>query len=971
MKPRRSSRLGPLLAALALAPLAPFATGCFYDEPLSPPPSAPGSPLGDVAGLPVDDHLALQHLSGKVDVVRDKNGRPHIYATSTNDAMRVEGYLVALDRTMQLEFYRRVSEGRLAEILSSTTSDTIDLDITYRHIGLARTAQAQYAALPAGDVKDAMDAYADGVTQAFRKIRSGEVHLPPGLFGISPDAFTDWTAVDSLAIGRFQTYQLSYDADVDLGNQALFDAARGTFTATDADAAVAKRAGLERDLVRFAPADPATTTTGYPSVTPKHGRPGPRPTHAHAHPPSARAPHAGRDKSHELLSTTAGYRKAMGVMRAMFTRAGFGSNNWAVSGSRSATGHALVASDPHLSLSAPAVFWPVSIQVKAPAGGDATGDLDVAGIAFPGIPAIILGHNEHIAWGATVAGYDVSDAYAETLTADGTGVIFQGSTVPLETIDEVIKLQSGAPITYKVQVVPHHGPIVPTIDNHHVTPADPKKGAISIKWTGLEPTHEIEAVLELLRTTDVDAARQALKRFGVGGQNWMLGDTSGHILWTSHVNVPVRDPRAFQWDAQTYKGTLPCLVLPGDGTTEWTGYLGDDMVPWEKDPPAGFISTANNDPIGDTLDNDPSNDQLPDGTPMYLACSYDIGFREGKIHKRLEAHKAPLTTADLSAIQGDEQSSMGAALAPALVAALERAQEEVAAPGTHPDLTAVVKDPGYSQATMKTIHDLLVAWGAAGGYAASSGVDPDDDTPLPASGKSALEVRSSQATLIFNAWQVRLFSRTLGDELAKMGVGLDGEREAKAMLRLVQADPATLATYDAATGDSSLWDDLGTPMVVESRHERMIRALLDALGELGADVTNYRWGARHTLTFTALLPFWNTLSIPPVGDPVFPGGFPRHGDQFSIDAAEYGFVGAGSKLDFTYGAGPTQRFVVDLDPAGPRAFNALPGGEVWDPRSPHFRDEAELWRRNQTHPVPFLLADVIAAKEKRTLVASP
>src|SRR5262249_7709780 len=159
-------------------------------------------------------------------------------------------------------------------------------------------------------------------------------------------------------------------------------------------------------------------------------------------------------------------------------------------------------------------------------------------------------------------------------------------------------------------------------------------------------------------------------------------------------------------------------------------------------------------------------------------------------------------------------------------------------------------------------------------------------------------------------------------------------------------------------------------------YERMIRALLDALGDLaktdGPDITAYRWGKHHTLTFGALLPFWSTLSIPPGNDPVFGStGFPRHGHRYSIDAAAFSFVGACSPFDFGYGAGPTQRFVVDLDPAGPRAVNALPGGEVWDATSPHFRDEAELWRRNQTHPVPYLLPDVIAAKESRTLVSPP
>jgi penicillin amidase len=686
--------------------------------------------------------------------------------------------------------------------------------------------------------------------------------------------------------------------------------------------------------------------------------------------PSGAARHAKHPK---LLSQVSGYLAAMHTMRSMFTREGFGSNNWAISQTRSATGHALVASDPHLSLSAPAVFWPVSIQVKVPPGGDTSTNIDVGGIAFPGIPGIILGHNENIGWGATVAGYDVSDAYAEQLTPDGKGVVFNGKTVMLQTIDEVINLQSGSPITYAVQVVPQHGPIVPNIVNHMVVPPDPANGAVSIKWTGMQPTTELEAVFDLLRATDVDSAQQALVKFGVGGQNWMIGDTSGNILWTSHVLVPTRDRRSFQWDAATYQGNLPCFVLPGDGTAEWTGFLPDDLVPWEKNPAAGYISTANNDPIGNTLDNDPSNDTLPDGTPMYLACTYDLGFREGKIHKRIEAHTAPLAPADLSTIQGDEESSMGVGLAPALVTALENAQAEKQTPGTHPDLTTVVSDPAYDPTQIQTIHDWLVAWGKAG-YPASSGVDPDTNKPLPASGASAAEVAASQATLIFNAWHVRLLNRTFDDELAKMGASFDDQQqESRAILRLVNADPTTLATYDPTTGDSALWDDLGTPTVVESRGDRMVRALLDALGDLakvaGSDITQYRWGAQHTIIFQALLPFWSNLSIPPASDPVFGAtGFPRHGDSYNIDACDYNFVPLGTPFDFTYGAGPTQRFVVDMDPAGPKAVNTLPGGEVWNPESPHFRDEAELWRRNETHPVPFLLPDVIKYKESRTLV---
>lgn len=950
----RTPRIAALFALLAPA-IAGGLAGCSVDEVQKPVGS--DSPLGDVPGLPVDDRLSIDHLAGKVDVVRDTWGRPHIYATSVADAMRVEGYLVALDRALELDFYRRVSEGRLAEILSQADPSTIGLDVSFRHIGLARVAQKEWDATPAGEARDALEAYADGVTQAFARYRSGEVKLPSGVFGVTADILTDWSPVDSLAIGRLQTYLLSYDADSDLGVTSFFEAARGTFSPVSSDWAIASRAGLERDLFRFAPADPATTTTGYP-VSPKSGPglPGPRPAPRKGDPGAAARAAA--------LATTAGYREAMRSMRAQFTRAGFGSNNWAVAPSRSATGHAMVASDPHLSLSAPSVFWPVSISVKGPEGSTGR-DLVAAGLAFPGIPAIILGHNEHIGWGATVAGYDVSDAYVEELTDDGKGVKFAGKVVPIEIVHEEIKLQKGDPIQYDVQVVPHHGPIVPDLQGAQVVPADPKKGAISIRWTGLEPTTEFPAVLEMLRAKDVDEARAALAGFQVGAQNWMLGDTSGNILWTSHARVPVRDPRAFAWDAATYAGTIPCMTLPGDGSAEWRGFLGDDTVPWAKNPAAGFLSTANNDPLGDTVDNDPTNDTLPDGSPMYLACRFDIGFREGKIQGRLTSHAEPLAPADLSAIQGDEQSSMGTALGASLLDAIERGQAEKLAPGAHPDLTAVVGDAGWEAPKIKAVHDLVQAWGKAG-YAAASGISADDDAPLSASGDTAAEVSASQATLLFNAWMVRLMGRVFGDEMDKMGARLGGEDSAKALLHLVKAAPATLATYDPKTGDSAIWDDLGTPAVVESRHERMLRALLDAFADLPADPAEWRWGAYHRLRFTSLVSAWGALSIPPDGDARFPDGFPRHGDRFSVDACDFSFARLGSPLDFTYDAGPTQRFVVDLDPAGPRAVNALPGGVVWDPKSTHFSDEAELWRRNQTHAVPFLLAEVVAAKENRT-----
>jgi penicillin G amidase len=475
----------------------------------------------------------------------------------------------------------------------------------------------------------------------------------------------------------------------------------------------------------------------------------------------------------------------------------------------------------------------------------------------------------------------------------------------------------------------------------------------------------------------VDEARQTLNSFGVGAQNWLIADTSGNVLWTSHAVVPIRDPKAFQWDPATYQGTLPCLVLPGDGSADWTGQLPDDLVPWVKNPAEGFIATANNDPIGNTVDNNPANDHLPDGTPMYLHCSFDIGFREGRIQTRLKEHKEPFSREDLASIQADVRSAMGAALSPALIAAIHAAEEERATPGAHPALSAVVQDPGYTPERAALARDLLVAWGKDADYRAEAGMDLETNKPLPEAGEHAVAVKASQATLIFNAWLVRALDRTLGDELERMGVTLGREERVKAFLRLVQADPATLATFatfDPVAQDSSLWDDLQTT-ALETRTEQMIRALIDAWSALdalaGPDPGAYRWGAHHTITLSALIPIFNGLSIPPGADATFAGGFPRPGDSFAVDSSDFAYGKRTSAPDFTYVHGPAQRFVVELSPAGPRAQNALPGGAVWDPKSPHFRDEAELWRKNQAHPVPFVLADVIAAKEKRTVAAAP
>jgi len=941
------------------------------DEPQNPvlPPvvdAGPDSGLGEnpYAGIPVSETVNIKGLHGPVDVVRDRYGMVHIRTTDAVDAVRVEGYQVARDRTMQLELIRRNSTGRLAEVFGDLSSDLVDSDIVMRNIGLHRVAKEMYDALPPnGEARTWLDAYADGISQFNARVVSGDEDLPPGMVLVPRTALAPWTGADVLAVVRFQAMNLSYDADEEIDRSAFVDAVRAKFNSSAVDPLAQKRAGFLNDMVRFSPLDKTTSLPGFPNDTSRTmSAKGPARTAA-ARSLKAMRVQPGKVKPSDVYAAAQGWQKAMAKVRSLIgggDRSVVGSNNWVVAPSRTATGHAMLANDPHLTLSSPAVFWMVHINVVSP---DPVKALNFAGLSFPGIPGIILGFNENVAWGATTAYFDVSDVYRETLNADKTGVMFKGNSVPFTKVHETIQVNKGAPVDFDVLVVPHHGPVVPTIQNSQVVPPSGTE-VLSVKWTGHKPSRDIDAVFSLLRAKNVEDARTSFRDFAVGAQNWVVG---GNIFYTAQSQIPKRDKTAYTWNPETFSGTLPCMVQPGDGTAEWTGqFLDEAFVPHVKNPQTGFVATANNDQVGTTLDGDPSNDKLPDGSPMYLSCIYDTGYRVGRIRERIEKAGHPLTLDDMANIQSDARSISGAKLAPKVVAALDKVLAEKATPGTHPDLTVLAADPRFTAANLGEIRTLLAAW-ADRDYDAASGMNPADNTLAT----DPNEVLASRATTVFNVWLARMATAVFGDEFAAIGrTGPISLREG--LIYVMDTDATKLKTFDAVTGDSSLFDDMSTP-AVESRDQRIVLSMLDAIDylntKLGADRQTWRWGRLHTVQFASLVFLWNTLSIPTNSDPVFPGGYPRHGDGLNVDVASYRLGRPLSDTRFDYAHGPVQRFVVDLDPKGPVARNVIPGGNVWNAESPHFKDEAEMWRRNQNHPVPFATADVVKEAETRIVFA--
>jgi len=165
-----------------------------------------------------------------------------------------------------------------------------------------------------------------------------------------------------------------------------------------------------------------------------------------------------------------------------------------------------------------------------------------------------------------------------------------------------------------------------------------------------------------------------------------------------------------------------------------------------------------------------------------------------------------------------------------------------------------------------------------------------------------------------------------------------------------------------------LWDDLSTPDVTETKAQIVIRGVLAGLDflatRLGPDPEAWRWGRLHTVRFRTVVPALGTdvLSIPPQDDPMYPDGFPRPGDMWAVDACNFDLWNG---TDFSYRSGPSQRLVVEMTPDGPRAFNALPGGQSIDPDSPHKADEAQFWIRNAQPPLFFFERDVVAHAERR------
>ncbi|WP_431028244.1 penicillin acylase family protein [Lysinibacillus sp. LZ02] len=315
-----------------------------------------------------------------------------------------------------------------------------------------------------------------------------------------------------------------------------------------------------------------------------------------------------------------------------------GSNNWVVSAEKSETGAPLLADDPHLGLGTPSIWY--QMHLKSPVQ-------NVSGVIFAGVPGIILGHNEEVAWGVTNVNPQVQDLYIEKPNPDNPyEFLYDGKYYAAEVRDEPIQVKGGETVDFEV-IVTKHGPIISDL----VFAEEPASAVFSMQWTALEPTRELQAVLGFNKAKNWDDFDVALRDFMAPAQNFVFADTSGTIAYRANGNVPIR---------KIGDGKLP---VPGDSSQYgWEGYVPYDELPTVMNPEEGYIATANNEIIGEEYS-------------YYITDFWAQPYRYERIVELLES-KDQLSVQDMKDIQMDTVNLYAAEFLPYFIETLKVADTE-------------------------------------------------------------------------------------------------------------------------------------------------------------------------------------------------------------------------------------------------------------------------------------------------------
>ena len=883
----------------------------------------PGSSLASAAD---SRPTALAGLDGPARVVRDSLGIPHVFAQSDHDAYFMVGYLHAQDRLFQMDQTRRQASGTLAELLGP---GALASDVQLRTLGLRRAAEKTLAAL-SPTAAAVMKAYSDGVN-AYVSTHA----LPPEYGALELTRFEPWTPLDSAAVTKLLAFGLSFDlGDIDNTLKLIaYQTALGP---------VAGPLLFREDVMRSEPFAHAPTIEPGETSNPiaDHGKP-------------TWSSSFLNSTTLDLAADTLAKANAAGLG---VDRDETGSNIFAVSGSVSASGRPMVASDPHLALPSPSTFYEVGLDAK---------DLTLYGVTFPGTPLVVHGMNQHIAWGSTVNPTDVTDVYQEQVVlAGGVPVATMKGATPVPTT--IIPMQfranqpaSGVPDDL-VAIAPPAVPAAAVETRHGPLISLTGTTGLSVQHTGFYATREPDYFLELARAKNVGDAERALRYFDFGAQNWMFADDSGNIAYFSKREIPLRE----DLQAGTVAGLPPYFIRNGVGGNDWIpqeirpedhaipfATLPDDELEHLVNPSDGVMSNANQDPTGQTFDNDPLDELRPGGGIRYTSPFYVDGNRNARITARLgEAlGDGKISFAELQSIQADVQLNDASVLVPAISSALHAAQT----PGAPAPLAALGADASIQEAVAR-----LAAWDFSTPTGIEAGYDGSDVDGVR-SPPSQTEINASVAATIYSLWRGQALARFVDGPMAATGLGgfLPVPEAAMTALRRLIANPNGGASGIFVNGAAAR-DTLVLTALKDALTLAASPAFAPAFGG-STHQDDYRWGKLHRITFAHTL--GGPFSIPPGAGfaDLGPGlpGVATDGGFAVVDASSHN-PRASTLNGFRFSSGPARRFVAEADRSHPTAVQVTPGGASGNPFGPWFGNQLGLWLTDDYHQATIQVGEI-------------
>jgi penicillin amidase len=534
-----------------------------------------------------DRMFRLAGLARPVTVVLEKDGTAHIRAQTDHDLFLTTGYVHARFRLFQMDLMRRQGAGRLSQVVGKAALDSDRFEL---QLGLLRTAQLEWTqASP--DERDALLAYAQGVNDRIDEATSThQLDTMFTLLGYEPER---WTPVDSLLIKGDMTQTLNF-TDTPLV-MALLNKSLGTDLTSE-----------------WFPILPPNTQSPYD--------PGP-------YGPASIAPIEQMQTAHTAIGDVQSLYDRLAQLPSGLVAHGGASNNWAVAPSRSASGGALLAGDPHLHLTLPAIWFQLTM--------DSPG-YHAAGVSIPGTPVVLIGHNEHIAWSLTDAQNQQTFFYVEKEDAIHPGMYFwNGQWQPYTTLSYDIPVLGGTTQHVKVRWSVH-GPVI-----------SERGQTTSVWWAGNLPSQDLGVLLGVDRASNWQEFRDALRGWLSPTHNFVYADDKGNIGLISAGYYP-----------QVARGR-PWLPMPGTGEYDVTGTIPFDQIPQGYNPPDGILWSAN-------------QRQVTAGYPYYIGTAsnfFDPGYRANEIHRVLSA-PGKLSAADMQALQTDTRDYLAAEIVPVMLKSL-------------------------------------------------------------------------------------------------------------------------------------------------------------------------------------------------------------------------------------------------------------------------------------------------------------